>query len=223
MQDHEPAAQETVTFTDHTLDTAPEGSRGAIAAACAKFGFVPSAMARLAESPSAVAAFGKISSAWESTSLTHVEREVLAVTASAAIGCEVCVAIHSGILAGDPEARVLVEPLERKQPLADVRLEALRCFTLAVIASRGAVSDADLARFVAAGFTRRQALDVVVGVATYTLTGYANRLTRAPVDEALRSLGARDGHVDPTREPCRLGSSAAPLVGGGLPRRSVVE
>lgn len=45
--------------------------------------------------------------------------------------------------------------------------------------SAGGVSDEQLAAFADAGFTSRQALDVVLGVGAYTLSTYANRLTRA--------------------------------------------
>lgn len=45
--------------------------------------------------------------------------------------------------------------------------------------TRGAVTDGEMAEFVAAGFSARQALEVVVGVATYTLSILANRTTRS--------------------------------------------
>jgi len=47
------------------------------------------------------------------------------------------------------------------------------------------VPDADLATFTAAGFTTRQALEVVLGIGAYTLSTFANRLTRAPLDEPM--------------------------------------
>ena len=43
------------------------------------------------------------------------------------------------------------------------------------------------AGFLAAGFTARHALEAVLGVATYTLSTFANRLVRAPVDPQLRA------------------------------------
>ncbi|MFO0740373.1 MAG: hypothetical protein U0270_31040 [Labilithrix sp.] len=75
--------------------------------------------------------------------------------------------------------------LRRGAPVPDARLEALRVFTVAVLATHGDVSDADRVAFAAAGFDARHALDVVVGIATYTLSTFANRLTRAPLDAPL--------------------------------------
>ncbi|MEH0937213.1 hypothetical protein [Micromonospora psammae] len=50
---------------------------------------------------------------------------------------------------------------------------------------RGAVPDDGVHAFLAAGFERRHALDVVLGVGTYTISTFANRLTDAPLDPPL--------------------------------------
>lgn len=55
-------------------------------------------------------------------------------------------------------------------------------FTLALLERTGDVSDEVWQQFLAAGFDRAAALEVVVGVAAYTLTTFANRLTEAPLD-----------------------------------------
>ena len=68
---------------------------------------------------------------------------------------------------------------------ASRRLEALRRFTVAVLDHRGAVPDEELDAFLAAGWQPRHALDVVLGVGTYTISTFANRLTGAPLDPPL--------------------------------------
>ena len=47
------------------------------------------------------------------------------------------------------------------------------------------MADDGLRVFLAHGYTAQNALEVVLGVATYTLSTLANRLTGAPVDERL--------------------------------------
>jgi AhpD family alkylhydroperoxidase len=173
------------TFVDHTADTAPEASRGALRATEGKFGFIPSAMARLAESPSVVSAFGRMMAIWESSSLGHLEREVVTLTVAHDAGCEVCMAIHSSILAGTVSDEPLLDALRAQSPLSDGRLEALRLFTRLVLETKGNVGDAALAAFLSHGFTKQQALDVVLGVGLYTLSTYANRLTQATLDAPL--------------------------------------
>lgn len=174
------------TFVEHTIETAPSGSRAALAATAEKFGFVPSAMARMAESPNAVSAFQKMMAVWDMTSFSHAEREVVAMTTARLVGCHVCVALHSAILAGDPSTRELAEPLAAGLPLADLRLDALRVFAQAIVDRRGAVGDEQLDAFLQAGFSKSQALDAAVGVAMYTFTAYANRLTGAVIDPPFR-------------------------------------
>lgn len=94
-------------------------------------------------------------------------------------------AIHSAILTNTVGDAALLEALRTQSPLSDPRLEALRGFTLRVIETKGDVGDGALADFLGAGFSKEQALDVVLGVGTYTLSTYANRLTRAPLDAPL--------------------------------------
>ena len=175
----------TPTFIDHTLETAPEAVRPALRGTIAQLGFLPSAMARMAESPAVVSGFGRALAGWEACSLDHVEREIVTLTIAHEIGCEVCVAMHSSLVDRTIGDASLLAALRAQTPLADGRLETLRTFTLAALRRQGEVDPATLADFFGAGFTREQALDVVLGIATYTLSTFANRLTRAPLDAPL--------------------------------------
>lgn len=172
-------------FVDHTAETAPEASRGALRATHGKFGYLPSAMARLAESPSVVAAFGRTMATWDACSLGSVEREVVTFVVAHDSGCEVCMAIHSAVLTQTVGDAPMLESLRAQTPLSDPRLEALRRFTGLVLETKGDVGAPALRTFLAAGFTKQQALDVVLGVGLYTLSTYANRLTQATVDPPL--------------------------------------
>ncbi|WP_275467417.1 hypothetical protein [Streptomyces noursei] len=59
------------------------------------------------------------------------------------------------------------------------RLDAVRRFTLQVLASSGAAGEKELAAFQAHGYTRRNALEVVLGIGTYPLSTFTNRLLGA--------------------------------------------
>jgi len=48
-----------------------------------------------------------------------------------------------------------------------------------VLATTGEVPEAEIDQFLAAGYTRRNALEVVLGIGTYTMSTLANRLVRA--------------------------------------------
>ncbi len=172
-------------FVDHTAETAPEAARRALAATEKKLGYLPTAVARLAESPQLLDGFLKLTAIFDSASLDPLARETLVMTMATHNSCHVCVAMHTAALERLDADPALVTALREDKPLPDERLQALRDFALSVLAHKGDVPDADLAAFIAAGFTTRQALEVVLGIGTYTLSTFANRLTRAPLDEPM--------------------------------------
>ena len=55
------------------------------------------------------------------------------------------------------------------------------------IASRGAVSDAELKAFRDAGYDEAQTLEVVLGVSLATLCNFANTLAQSPVNPQLEA------------------------------------
>ena len=176
------------TFTRHTIESAPPASRRAMAAVTAKQGYLPAAVALLAESPEALEGFLRMSGTFDACTLDPVAREVVIMTVSARNGCHLCTAMHTARLAALGADPALAAALRAAAPLADPRLEAVRAFTLRVIDTAGEAGDESLARFLGHGFTRRNALEVVLGVGAYTLSTLANRLTGAPVDEELRAF-----------------------------------
>ncbi|MEH0982159.1 carboxymuconolactone decarboxylase family protein [Micromonospora sp. CPCC 205556] len=172
-------------FTTHTPETAPAAARPAIEGVRRKFGWLPAPVGLMAESPELLAGFLTANRHFESSGLAPLEREVVVLAVAGRNECHVCVALHTATLTrlgADPE---LIDALRAGTPLPDARLEALRRFTLAVLDHRGAVPDDGVHAFLAAGFERRHALDVVLGVGTYTISTFANRLTAAPLDPPL--------------------------------------
>ena len=169
-------------FVDHTVESAPPASRRLMTATAEHRGYIPAAVARLAESPQLLTGFLKASGLFEGASLDPLAREVVIMTIATRNGCDLCVAMHTerlGALGADPG---LVAALRAGDPPADERLDAVRVFTLALLASAGAVTDEELAAFQRHGFTAENALEVVLGIGTYTMSTLANRLVRAPID-----------------------------------------
>jgi alkylhydroperoxidase family enzyme len=69
-------------------------------------------------------------------------------------------------------------------PIPDARLAALHDFTRTLVAQRGLPSRAVVAAFLAAGYSERQFLEIVLAIAVKTLSNYANHLFHTPVDGA---------------------------------------
>lgn len=174
----------TARFPHHTVDSAPERSQSVLRAQQEKFGFVASPLARMAESPALLEAAIRILGSFEQSSLSHAEREVVAFTMAYDNDCTYCMAMHSALAMRVPELKPEIERLRSGALPADARLAVLSAFVRSVVVHHGNVPAEERETFTAAGFTVEQALDVVLGVAAYTLTTFTNHLTGAPLDAA---------------------------------------
>jgi alkylhydroperoxidase family enzyme len=77
--------------------------------------------------------------------------------------------------------------LREGKPIRDKKLEALREFTITVVQMRGWVPPENIRAFFEAGFTKAQALEVILGVALNTISNYTNRIAGNPPDENIKS------------------------------------
>ncbi|HWZ91158.1 MAG TPA: carboxymuconolactone decarboxylase family protein [Polyangiaceae bacterium] len=172
----------TRSFVAYDLNSAPAAARPILEENRKKFGKIAAPLARYAASPVTLQAALAGLSAFEQSSLQPLEREVLAMVMAHKNGCDYCVRLHRrllGMLDAPPGSS---EALERGAPLESPRLEALRGFILALLERTGDVGSEAWRAFLAAGYDRAAALDVVLGISAYTLTTFANRLTEAPLD-----------------------------------------
>ncbi len=172
-------------FPLHTRNSAPEASKPLLAQVESAFGFVPNLTATLAESPAALAGYLQLSATiQEHSALSPQEQQIVMLAVSEANGCDYCMAAHSLIagMAQVPEATVVA--LRSRGDLSGPKEAALAQFARAVIEHRGWVPDTEQEAFLAAGFTKRQLLDVIAIVSLKTLSNYANHLAHAPLDPA---------------------------------------
>jgi AhpD family alkylhydroperoxidase len=166
-------------FQEHTIESAPERIRPTLWNLQAKFGRIDPAAARIANSPELLDAFLTANAFFERTSLAPLQREALVMTVASRNGCRVCIEMHSAALRGLGADQNLISRLRAGEVAADAGLAALQGFVRAVMETAGAVTDEQLTAFIDAGFDRTQALEVVLGIGTYTLSTFANRMTQA--------------------------------------------
>lgn len=179
------------SFTIHTIETAPEGSRETLEAVQRKFGFVPNLLGELAAAPSAARAYATLDGLLEDSSLEPVEVQLLLAAVSVANACEYCVAAHSAGLRQADLAEEDVEAVRNGEPVSDPRLEALRRFASVVVERRGHPGKDEVEAFLEAGYGREQILEVLVAVAMKTLSNYTNHIAETPLDEELSDFAWR--------------------------------
>jgi AhpD family alkylhydroperoxidase len=159
-----------------------------MAAVGEKQGFVPAAVSLLAESPETLDSFLRLSAVFDQCTLDPLARETVIMTVAVRNGCHLCVAMHTARLTALGADADLIAALRTGRPLPDARLAAVAVFAGQVLGTAGDVGAPALGEFLRHGFTRRNALEVVLGIGAYTLSTLANRLTGAPVDEQLRAF-----------------------------------
>jgi uncharacterized peroxidase-related enzyme len=179
--------QTMTSFPIHTLDTAPQASKPALERLRASVGMIPNLAGAMADSPALIQGFVAIREAFQGGSFTAVEREALSLANAAENACRYCTAIHATFAAKAGLDPAEVERLRTKSAPKDARLAALTALARALIAGRGNVAPDVLERFLAAGFSRAQVLEVVLSVGLSTIANYAGHLTHAAPDEAIRA------------------------------------
>lgn len=175
-------------FTLHTLESAPDESRPLLDNSLKDFGMIPNLHAVMADSPQHLEAYQKLHELFQQTSLSVVEQTVVWMAINVEHACHYCVPAHTAIAHMQKVNAGLIESSRNGAPLEDEKLEALRRFTLKVVRQRGVVSEEDTNAFLAAGYTRRQILDVILGVAQKVMSNYVNHLADTPVDAPFRKF-----------------------------------
>src|SRR3984893_17098026 len=219
---------DTTFFTEHSIESAPPAARRFMTATRDHLGYLPAGMARRAASPQLVDGFLRLSAIFENTTLEPMAREVVVMTMATRNRCLICVAMHTARLTALGADPGLIEALrnpesgdpDRAEPLPDECLDAVRVFALRVLDTAGDVGDQALQDFLAAGYTTQNALEVVLGIGTYTMSTLANRLTRAPVDDQLAAyawaLSSADVEDDETHGHADTGDDPEADHDGGL-------
>ena len=172
------------TFNVHTKQTAPARSVELLENAEQAYGFVPNLLGVFAESPATLKGYTTLGKIFDESSFSTIEKQVVLLTASRYSECHYCVAAHSTVADMQSIPAAVTEAIRNDEPIEDARLETLRDFTIAVIEKRGWVTAVDVDEFIAAGFTRSQVLEVVLGVSLKTISNYINHIVDTPVDAA---------------------------------------
>ncbi|MGV2292242.1 carboxymuconolactone decarboxylase family protein [Trinickia sp. YCB016] len=174
------------TFPSYTIESAPAASKSTLEEAKRAFGFVPNLQAHMAESPELLAGYTALWDLFAKSSLTPHEQQVVYLTSNFENDCHYCMAGHSTLAKMIKMDPAVIAALRAGTPLPDAKLEALHRFATIVVRERGFVPDADVEAFLAAGYTRRNVLEVVLGVATKVMSNYTNHIVHTPYDAFMK-------------------------------------
>ena len=94
-----------------------------------------------------------------------------------------CMAGHTVLVKMRRMEPAVINALHNSTKIPDPKLEALHYFTTLVVRNRGWVSEADIDAFLAAGYTRRSVLEVILGGATKVMSNYTNHIAHTELDK----------------------------------------
>ncbi|WP_299592735.1 carboxymuconolactone decarboxylase family protein [uncultured Microbulbifer sp.] len=175
-------------FTLHDKKSAPEKSAELLENSIQAFGMIPNLHAVMAEAPGLLEGYQRLHQLFLDSSFDADEKTVVWQAINVEHGCHYCVPAHTAIAKQMEVSDEISEALRNETPLPSEKLEALRDFTLKVVRSRGDISDADVQKFIDAGYTQRNVLEVVLGVAQKVMSNYTNHLAETPVDKPFQAF-----------------------------------
>jgi uncharacterized peroxidase-related enzyme len=173
-------------FKLHDTSTAPAASAEVLDSVQKTWGFVPNLHRVLAESPAALEAYATLWGIAEKTSFTPVERNVAYLSIIYENECVYCMAGHSNLSRMAKVSDDAIAAVREGRPIADAKLEALRRFAALITRNRGAVSEAEVEAFKAAGYNNQAVLDLLVLAATKLISNYTNHLAKTPLDAFMK-------------------------------------
>ena len=170
------------TFPIHTLESAPERSKPALQQLQSAFGMIPNIAGAMATSPvlinSLVGLFGNV----HGGSFTEAQVQTVLLTDAVVNASTWAVAFHSALALKEGIDPADVRAIREGRLPKDGKLAALSALARTMIEKRGRLNDQDVDRFIAAGFGRDHALEVVAIVAASTITNYTGSITNTPLE-----------------------------------------
>ena len=168
-----------------SLETSEGRTKEALDTALKQTGMIPNMYANMANSPGLLETylFGYNLFRKES-GFTPAEQEVVLLTISRVNECTYCMAAHSLIAEVVSKAPTqVISALRTDQPLEDRKLAAVSQFTRLMVELRGRPTDEDVRAFIAAGYTERHVLEIILAIAVKTISNYGNHLFHTELDK----------------------------------------
>ena len=154
------------------------------------FGFVPNLAKVLSASPAALRSYWLTQLALSKHGLlTPAEHNTIQMSIAVENRCKYCTSGHQMAGAqffGSEEEDLMA--IRNEGTIPSSKFDALRSFTLEVYRNKGCISDQVLERYLAAGYTKAQAVEVITNIGVKVMSNLTNQLTMTEVDEPLAPL-----------------------------------
>lgn len=174
------------TYPIHSIESAPAESKPLLRGLQESVGMIPNLAAAMAESPQLLKGFLTARDIYQEGTFTGAEIQVLSLTAAWENNCAWCMAFHTLMAHKEGVSAASIAALREGNAPMEPRWAALSDFARKMVRQRGAVSEQDLEQLSTAGYSRAQAMEVVLGMAFSLMANYAGHLANAPLNEPLK-------------------------------------
>ena len=176
-------------FTYYEPNTAPEESKPLMAQSLKEFKMIPNLHKILAEAPATYETYNKaISLFMKNTTLSPLEQQVVFMTSNFENRCHYCIPGHTWMMKAAKMPEDVIEALRDGRPLPDAKLQALHDYTKALLDKRGHIGDEQLQAFLNAGYSKRQALEVLTGLSAKLISNFTNAITHTELDKPMNAF-----------------------------------
>lgn len=175
-------------FTFHTSENTTGHTKALLDNVHKAYGFSPNMYAYMAEAPTTIEAYLALDTLITKTSFTPAQQQIALLAASVENECKFCIVAHRAIgkMKG-ANVNTLTE-ISSKTKVNDAKDKALADFTRVIVKMRGKPNEVVVQQFLDAGFTKQQILEVILIVATKTLSNYINHFTNPEPNEELVAI-----------------------------------
>lgn len=175
-------------FTFHTKESAPDQAQALLAGIEKGFGFIPNMFAYMAEAPITIEAYLALNDLVTKTSFTPAQQQVALLSVSIENACDFCAVAHRAIGKMKGVSSETLYAINEGTGIPDDSDRALSEFARIVTKQRGRPSEDELQRFLNAGFSKQQVLEIILIVSIKTLSNYINHLTHAEPNKELLAM-----------------------------------
>lgn len=170
------------SYPVHTIDSAPEQSKPVLQQLQQTFGVIPNIAATMAASPALINGFIGLFERVHASSLTEPQIQTLLLTNAVTNASEWPVAFHTALALKEGVHSADVDAIRNGGLPDDAGLAALSTLARTLIEKRGRLTVADQRRFLEAGFSSEQVLEVIAVVAASTITNYTGSVTQPALE-----------------------------------------
>jgi len=168
-----------------SIENSDGSAKEVLKKALSQVGFIPNMYSNMANLPGLLDTYLVGYAAFrEQADFTPAEQEVVFLTISRDNECHYCVAAHS-VLA-DSMSGVAVDVTDAIRSNSDVpdpKLAVLHDFTHHMLTTQGRPSKEAAAVFIAAGYTEKHILAIILAISVKTLSNYSNHIFNTELDD----------------------------------------